>query len=125
MKIQESGEDYLEAILMLKEEKGMVRSIDIAHHMGFSKPSVSRAVGLLRENDYITMDKEGWIELTEKGMQVAQSMYERHRLFTSWLVALGVPPETAAEDACRIEHDISDVTFQKLKAYIIKNQRNE
>lgn len=122
MKIQESGEDYLEAILMLKEEKGMVRSIDIAHHMGFSKPSVSRAVGLLRENDYITMDKEGWIELTEKGMQVAQSMYERHRLFTRWLVALGVSPETAAEDACRIEHDISDETFQKLKAYILNNQ---
>lgn len=122
MKIHESGEDYLEAILMLKEEKGLVRSIDIARHMHFSKPSVSRAVSLLRENDYLTMDKEGWIELTEKGMKVAQSMYERHRLFTRWLVALGVSPETAAEDACRIEHDVSDETFQKLKAYIIKNQ---
>lgn len=118
MKIQESAENYLESILMLKEEKGFVRSIDIAHHMDFSKPSISRAMGLLRENGYITMDKDGFINLTEAGMEVASRIYERHRLLTQWLTALGVSPETAAEDACRIEHDISEETFLRLKDHI-------
>ena len=118
MKIQESAENYLESILMLKEEKGFVRSIDIAHHMDFSKPSISRAMGLLRENGYITMDKDGFINLTEAGMEVASRLYERHRLLTQWLTALGVSPETAAEDACRIEHDISEETFLRLKDHI-------
>ena len=118
MKIQESAENYLESILMLKEEKGFVRSIDIAHHMDFSKPSISRAMGLLRENGYITMDKDGFINLTEAGMEVASRIYERHRLLTQWLTALGVSPETAAEDACRIEHDISEETFLRLKQHI-------
>ena len=118
MKIQESAENYLESILMLKEEKGFVRSIDIAHHMDFSKPSISRARGLLRENGYITMDKDGFINLTEAGMEVASRIYERHRLLTQWLTALGVSPETAAEDACRIEHDISEETFLRLKEHI-------
>ncbi len=118
MKIQESAENYLESILMLKEEKGFVRSIDIAHHMDFSKPSISRAMGLLRENGYITMDKDGFINLTEAGMEVASRIYERHRLLTQWLTALGVSPETAAEDACRIEHDISEETFLRLKEHI-------
>ena len=118
MKIQESAENYLETILMLKEEKGAVRSIDIVRHMDFSKPSVSRAMSLLRENGYITMDKEGLIELTEAGMEIASRIYERHRLLTQWLTKLGVPPEVAAQDACRIEHDISTETFQCLKAHI-------
>ncbi len=92
MKILESGENYLETILMLKESKGSVRSIDIVRQMNFSKPSVSRAMSLLRENGYITMDKEGWIQLTESGMEVASRIYERHRLLTKWLMALGVSP---------------------------------
>ena len=120
MKILESGENYLETILMLKESKGSVRSIDIVRQMNFSKPSVSRAMSLLRENGYITMDKEGWIQLTESGMEVASRIYERHRLLTKWLMALGVSPEAAAEDACRMEHDISNETFEKLKAHIEK-----
>lgn len=118
MKSTESSENYLEAILMLKEKNGLVRSIDVVHHMGFSKPSVSHAMGLLRQNGLITMDKEGWIELTEDGYAIASSIYERHRLISSWLVALGVSQETAAEDACRMEHDLSDETFQKLKEHI-------
>lgn len=119
MKIQESGEDYLECILVLKEKTGMVRSIDVAHHMNFSKPSVSRAMGLLRENDYITVDKEGLIELTSAGLEVAKRIYERHQLLTRWLMALGVSAETAAEDACRIEHDVSEETFLKVKEHIL------
>ena len=118
MKIQESAENYLETILMLKEEKGAVRSIDIARKMDFSKPSISRAMSLLRENCYITMDKEGLIDLTDAGMEIASRIYERHRLLSKWLVALGVSPETASEDACRIEHDVSDETFQKIKEHI-------
>lgn len=118
MKIHESAENYLEAILMLTEEKGFVRSIDIAHRLDFSKPSISRAMGLLRENGYITIDKDGLITLTDTGMEVAARIYERHRLLTAWLTALGVSPETAAEDACRIEHDISEETFLKLKEHI-------
>lgn len=120
MKIQESAENYLEAILVLKEEKGAVRAIDIVRHLAFSKPSVSRAMGLLRENGYITTDREGFIELTGAGREIAARIYERHELITRWLVAIGVPPETAAEDACRIEHDVSDETFQKMKAHILK-----
>lgn len=118
MKIQESAENYLETILMLKEEKGAVRSIDIARKMDFSKPSISRAMSLLRENGYITMDKEGLIDLTDAGMEIASRIYERHRFLCKWLVALGVSPETASEDACRIEHDVSDETFQKIKEHI-------
>ena len=117
MKMQESGENYLETILMLKQEKGYVRSIDIAQKLDFSKPSVSRAVGLLRENGYITMDpKEGWIELTDKGRAVAERMYERHQLLSQWLMALGVSEAVAVSDACRIEHVISEETFQRMKA---------
>lgn len=119
MKMHASGENYLETILILKREKGYVRSIDIANRMEFSKPSVSRAVGLLRENGYITMDpKDGFIELTETGKEVAERMYERHDLISRWLMALGVSAETAAEDACRIEHDLSEETFEKIKLHI-------
>ena len=118
MKIQESGENYLEAILMIREEKGTVRSIDVAHHLEFSKPSVSRAMSLLRENGYIHMDKDGLITLTDSGYAVASRIYERHQLLTQWLTKLGVSPQVAAADACRLEHDLSDETFQKLKEHI-------
>lgn len=120
MKLQESAEDYLESILILKESHGTVRSIDVARHMNYSKPSVSRAMGLLRENGYITMDKESLIELTPSGVEVARRIYERHLLLTRWLISLGVPAASAAEDACRIEHDVSDDTFQKMKEHILK-----
>ena len=118
MKIQESAENYLETILMLKEEKGAVRSIDIARKMDFSKPSISRAMSLLRENGYITMDREGLIDLTDAGMEIASRIYERHRFLSKWLMALGVSPETAAEDACRIEHDVSGEAFQKIGVHV-------
>jgi len=123
MQIHESAEDYLESILVLKKTKGIVRSIDIVRYMDYSKPSVSRAMSLLRENGYITMQKDGWIELTEEGQAIAEKIYERHDLLTKWLVALGVPQEIAAEDACRIEHDISPETFEKLKAFIQKDEK--
>lgn len=119
MEIHESGEDYLESILVLKETHGYVRSIDVARHKNYSKPSVSRAMGLLRESGHITIDKEGLIELTPTGLELAGRIYERHQLLTRWLVSLGVPPEVAAEDACRIEHDVSDTTFQRMKDHIL------
>ena len=118
MKTNESAENYLETILMLKKEKGAVRSIDIVHQMEFTKPSVSRAMALLREKGQITMDKEGWIELTDDGREIAERIYERHLLMTEWLIALGVSPDVAAEDACRIEHDISPETFECLKRHV-------
>ena len=118
MKIQESAEDYLEAILVIQERKGNVRSIDVAHHLNFSKPSVSRAMSLLRENGYVQMDKDGLLSLTDAGMEIASRIYERHRLLTEWLTVLGVRPDVAAEDACRIEHDISEETFARLKEHI-------
>lgn len=121
MKIQESAENYLETILMLKNERGMVRSIDVAKALSFTKPSVSRAMSLFRENGYVVMDREGWIELTESGREIAERIYERHRLLTKWLEALGVSPETAAQDACRIEHDISTETFEKLRDHIARH----
>ena len=118
MKILESAENYLETILMVQEEKGVCRSIDVVHHLGVSKPSVSRAMSQLREGGYVTMDEEGWLDLTQSGREIAERIYERHRVLTRWLTALGVSPEVAAEDACRIEHDISDETFQKLRDHI-------
>ena len=117
MQIHESAEDYLEKILMLKEQNGLVRSIDIANFMGFSKPSISRAVGLLRDNGYVSIDQNGLLGLTESGMQIATSIYERHTVLTAFLTALGVDAETAAEDACRIEHVLSEETFDKLKQH--------
>ena len=117
MKIKESAENYLETILILKQENGSVRSIDIAHHMGFTKPSISRAMSLLRETGHISMDRDGQIQLTASGLEIAERIYERHRLLTQWLSALGVSPETAADDACRIEQVISSETFQKIKEH--------
>lgn len=115
MRIQESAENYLEAILVLKKEAGAVRSIDVARHMNFTKPSVSRAMSLFRENGYITMDKEGWIELTDAGREIAERIYERHNCLTDWLTALGVSPETAAADACRMEHAVSPESYEAIK----------
>ena len=117
MKLQESGEDYLEAILILKQEKGLVRAIDVARHLDFSKPSVSRAVKLLREDGDLTVGKDGSLELTDKGREIAERIYERHRLLTLWFTELGVSEAQAAADACRVEHDISAETFQKLKEH--------
>ena len=120
MKIQESAEDYLEAILILAQEKGTVRSIDVAHRLGFTKPSVSRAMSLLRENGYVTMDPDGLLSLTQAGRNIAEPIYERHCMLTDWLVSLGVSPETAAKDACHMEHSISDETFAKMKEHIAR-----
>lgn len=118
MTINESVEDYLEAILMLKEKKGMVRSIDVVHHLNYSKPSISRAMSRLRENGYITVDSEGWLNLTEAGSAIAERIYERHRILSDWLIALGVTPEVARTDACRMEHDVSRETFACLRTHI-------
>ena len=115
----ESGENYLETILMLKEKQGVVRSIDIARTLNFSKPSVSRAVGILREEGYLVMDRGGELELTEKGKEKAGAIYERHKLLTEFLRRVsGVSPETAGEDACRMEHIISEETFQGIKRFM-------
>lgn len=118
MALHQSGEDYLEAILVLQQEKGMVRSIDVAQHLDYSKPSVSRAVSILRSSGHITMRSDGCLELTEEGRRVAESIYDRHRFLTRWLTQLGVSPETAAEDACKIEHDISEETFRCMIEHI-------
>ena len=118
MKIHASGEDYLEAVLILQKKQGMVRSIDLARHMGFSKPSISHAVGVLRDGSFLTMDEDGFLHLTDIGREVAEKIYERHQFFTEQLVAAGVDRETAEQDVCRIEHVISDTSFQKLKEKI-------
>ena len=114
MKIYESGEDYLEMILMLQKEKGYARSIDVAAALGVTTPSVSVAMKKLRENGYIEMDRDGLITLTDTGMEIASKMLQRHKTLTAFLEALGVDPETAEEDACKMEHDISDQTFQAI-----------
>ena len=118
MKIQESAENYLEAILIIHNRQGNVRSIDIANELGFSKPSVSVAMKNLRTNGYIEVDKEGFITLLDKGREIADKIYERHTLLSTWLVRMGVSPEVAAEDACRIEHVISTETFERLKEHV-------
>lgn len=123
-KIYESGENYLETILVLKSKGIDVRSIDIVHEMELSKPSVSRAMGILRNDGYITVDADGFISLTSSGNEVAQQIYERHRVLTDWLVDIGVSPEIAAEDACKIEHDISVESFEKLKEHL-RNKHNK
>ena len=122
MKIHESAENYLETILILKKRLGQVRSIDIASELSFSKPSVSVAMKNLRLNGYIDVSKDGYITLLEKGQEIAERIYERHTLFSDWLTALGVSPEVAAEDACRIEHVISDETFEAFKAHTAQYQ---
>ncbi len=117
-KIYESGEDYLETILILHQRIGEVRSIDVVREMELSKPSVSRAMGILRQGGFINIDENGYITLTEAGREVAETIYERHRFFTSWLVEIGVDPQVAAKDACRLEHVISAESFSKMKAFL-------
>ena len=118
MHMQESGEMYLETILILSRTKGQVRSIDIVDYMSFSKPSVSRAVGLLKSGGYILVDPEGYITLTDAGREVAEKIDERHTTLTELLTRLGVDPDVAAEDACRMEHTISDESFEALKRHM-------
>ena len=117
MHLQESGEMYLETIYVLSKN-GVVRSLDVAEYMGFSKPSVSRAVGLLKQGGYLLMDKEGYLTLTESGLDVAKKIYERHTLLSKFLVRLGVDEKTAAEDACKMEHIISDESFLAIKQHV-------
>ena len=125
MRTNESAEMYLECILELKHEHGSVRSIDIARKTGYSKPSVSRAVGLLKKSGMIEVDEGGYITLTEKGKETAEKILERHSLISEFLVKLGVSKETATEDACKIEHVISDESFAKIKAFSLKIQNGE
>lgn len=115
MQIHESAENYLETILILRKRNGNVRSIDIANELNYSKPSISRAVKLLRENGYVEVDDSGLISLTATGAKIAESMYERHTLLTGYLVSIGVGEKTAAEDACRIEHVISQESFERIR----------
>ena len=117
MKIQESGEMYLETIMLLHQKKGAVRSIDISEHMGFSKPSVSRAMGLLKSDNLILIDTHGLISLTETGEAIASKILERHHILTKFLVKIGIDNTIASEDACKIEHVISDTTFEKIKEF--------
>ena len=118
MQLQESGEMYLESIYILSQRKPAVRSLDVADYMNFSKPSVSRAVGLLKSGGYITVDRDGYLHLTQEGLDVAQTIYERHIIFSQFLMRLGVDEETATADACRMEHDISAKSFSALKKHI-------
>ena len=118
MHLQESGEMYLETIYVLSRTSNTVRSIDVGEYMGYSKPSVSRAMGLLKNGGYVTADENGFLSLTEAGREIAEKIYERHTVLTDVLVHLGVDRETAVEDACRIEHVISDQSFQAIKQHI-------
>ena len=116
MKLHASGEDYLEAILVLQKQNGIVRSVDVARHMDVSKPSVCHAVATLKNGGFLTMDDDFFLHLTDVGREVAEQIYEKHRFFTERLIAAGVDPKTAEADACRIEHVISDESFERLKA---------
>ena len=118
MALHESAEMYLETIYQLTQERSSVRSIDVAESMGYSKPSISRAVGLLKKGGYLLMEKDGSLTLTEPGLEIAKKVYERHTLLTNVLIRLGVSPETAAEDACKMEHVISDETFEAMKRHM-------
>lgn len=122
MALQESGEMYLETILVLSEKNGRVRAVDVGEHMGFSKPSVSRAMGLLKSGGYITVDETGAIRLTEEGLEVAKTIYERHTVLTELLISCGVDAETASEDACRMEHVISEASFRGLREHFKKTR---
>lgn len=121
MRLQESGEMYLETILILSEKLEHVRSLDVAEHMGFSKPSISRAVGLLKNAGYLLMDTTGYLTLTESGRAIAEKIYERHKTLTQFFEQIGVDQKTALEDACKVEHYISDLTFERIKAFTKQN----
>ena len=120
MHLQESGEMYLETIYILSQTSSSVRSIDVAEHMGYSKPSVSRAMGILKQGGYVTADKDGFLSLTETGLDLARKIFERHMVLTRLLTSMGVSESTAAEDACKIEHVISEESFEALKARFLK-----
>ncbi len=123
MHLQESGEMYLETILLLEKKLGAVRAIDICEYMGYSKPSISRAVGLLKAGGYVTADREGHLSLTESGRSVAQKIYERHTILTRFLTSIGVDEETASEDACKLEHAISDTSFEAIKRFASEEKK--
>ena len=122
MKLYASGEDYLEAVLVLQRKQGMVRSVDLARHMGFSKPSISHAVGVLKNGGFLTVDDDGFLHLTVIGREIAEKIYERHLFFMEQLIAAGVDPKTAEAEACRIEHIISDESFDRLKEAAAQEQ---
>ncbi|MBQ1225887.1 MAG: metal-dependent transcriptional regulator [Clostridia bacterium] len=121
MQLQESGEMYLETILILTKNKSNVRSIDVVEYMGFSKPSVSRAIGLLRTGGYVNVDPDGYLSLTDVGREIAEKMYERHEFLSAFLTSLGVPESIADEDACRIEHHLSDESFEAIRRALTKD----
>ena len=121
MRIQESGEMYLETILRLSQTSGHVRAMDVGEEMGYSKPSVSRAMSLLKQGEYIVIDKDGAITLTDAGREIAEKIYARHTLITNFLISIGVDAETAAEDACKMEHGISDASFEAIQKLVEKN----
>ena len=123
MNLQESGEMYLETIFILSKTNPHVRSIDVVEYMGFSKPSVSRAISLLRSGGYVNMDKDGYLTLTDSGKEVAEKMYERHKLISGFLTALGVSEATASTDACKIEHHVSDESFEAIKNFVMGLKR--
>lgn len=123
MHIQESGEMYLETIHVLSKKNGSVRAIDISEYMGYSKPSVSRAMSILKGADYIEVDEHGYITLTDTGLEIANKMYERHTLLTEFLIRIGVDKETAADDACKIEHHISEASFEAIKKFAESENR--
>ena len=123
MTVRESGDMYLEAILVLAKKSGYVRSIDVSEYLGYSKPSVSRAMGILREGGYILMEKDGAITLTDSGKKLAETIYERHTVLSELLIRLGVDEKTATDDACRIEHVISDESFQAIKQYYYQHKK--
>lgn len=120
MALQESGEMYLETILILSQESNTVRSIDVGEYMGYSKPSVSRAIGLLKKKGYIIVDRDGYLFLTGKGSEIANKIYERHQLISEFLMNIGVDKKTAIEDACKVEHYISDISFDAIKKHVAK-----
>lgn len=122
MALQESGEMYLETILVLSQKQAQVRSIDVVDYMGFSKPSVSRAMSILKSGGYITVEPNGHITLTDIGLEVAEKIYSRHKMLTEFLITLGVSEETAAEDACKMEHDISDESFEAIRKHVENNK---
>ncbi len=121
MKLHASGEDYLEAVLMLQKQKGMVRSIDLARHMGYSKPSICHAVKILRDGGFLTMDENAYLHLTDVGREIAEKIYERHQLFTKLLIDVGIDPVTAEQEACRMEH--TDIRFLKYEQKLAKKEQ--
>ena len=125
MNVHESGEMYLEAILVLRRKQDFVRSVDVGEYLGYSKPSVSRAMGLLRKGGLITVERDGGLHLTQEGRKLAEKIYERHTVLSRVLIGLGVPEEIAVEDACKIEHDISDVSFEIIKRHIAAYQEGK